>query len=237
MPSTSFNRFSNRCTSILSLTLPALITLLVSLSGAGQITAAEVRPLAPAGNQAVITTTTSAKATFAGGCFWCMEAVYQKLEGVSDVVSGFTGGTSTNPTYKGDHSGHYEAIEVTYDPSIISYTQLLEKFWVNVDPFDAGGQFCDRGPSYLSAIFVANDEQKIAAEQSRAAITENFANSSQNQTAAATAKIVTPVLAASPFYPVEEYHQDYFLKKPLRYKFYRSRCGRDARLTELWSDR
>ena len=237
MPSTSFNRFANRCTSILSLTLPTLITLLVSLPSAGQITAAEVKPLAPVRSPAVITTTSSAKATFAGGCFWCMEAVYQKLEGVSDVVSGFTGGTSTNPTYKGDHSGHYEAIQVTYDPSIISYSQLLEKFWVNVDPFDAGGQFCDRGPSYLSAIFFANDQQKIAAERSRAAITERFANSFPGQAAAATTKIVTPVLVASTFYPVEEYHQDYFLKKPLRYKFYRSRCGRDARLTELWRDR
>ena len=237
MPSISFNRLANRYPSILLLTLPALITLLVSFPSAGQTTAAEVKPLAPASSPTVVTTTTSAKATFAGGCFWCMEAVYQKLEGVSDVVSGFTGGTSTNPTYEGDHSGHYEAIEVTYNPSVISYTQLLEIFWVNVDPFDAGGQFCDRGPSYLSAIFPANKEQKNAAEQSRAGITQSFANSSQSRAAATTAKIVTPVLAASAFYPVEEYHQDYFLKKPLRYKFYRSRCGRDARLRELWGER
>ena len=164
-----------------------------------------------------------AKAVFAGGCFWCMESDFQKLDGVTEVISGFTGGTLKNPTYKGDHRGHYEAIEVSYDSSLINYQQLLDVFWQNVDPFDDGGQFCDRGPSYLSAIFVADSVQRKAAEKSRAEVEKFFDQKS----------VVTPVLASSTFWPVEEYHQDYFKKRPLRYRFYRSRCGRDARLKEL----
>ncbi|MBT8148869.1 MAG: peptide-methionine (S)-S-oxide reductase MsrA [Pseudomonadales bacterium] len=164
-----------------------------------------------------------ATALFAGGCFWCMEADFQKLDGVNEVISGFTGGTLKNPTYKGDHSGHYEAIEVSYDNSRISYQQLLDVFWKNVDPFDDGGQFCDRGPSYLSALFVNGSAQRQAAEKSRAEVEKFFDQKS----------VVTPILASGTFWPVEEYHQDYFKKRPLRYKFYRSRCGRDARLKEL----
>ena len=169
------------------------------------------------------------KAVFAGGCFWCMESDFEKLPGVTDVISGFTGGTLKNPTYNGNHDGHYEAVEVTYDPDKVSYQQLLDHYWVNIDPFDARGQFCDKGPSYLSAIFVANDSQRTLAEASRKKMIERFPNR----------KVVTPVLDASVFYPIkgeESYHQDYYKNSPVRYKFYRWNCGRDQRLREIWGD-
>ena len=169
------------------------------------------------------------KAVFAGGCFWCMESDFEKLPGVTDVISGFTGGTLKNPTYNGNHDGHYEAVEVTYDPEKVSYQQLLDHYWVNIDPFDARGQFCDKGPSYLSAIFVANDSQRTLAEASRKKVIERFPNR----------KVVTPVLDASVFYPIkgeESYHQDYYKNSPVRYKFYRWNCGRDQRLREIWGD-
>lgn len=169
-------------------------------------------------------------AVFAGGCFWCMESDFEKLEGVTDVVSGFTGGTAENPTYKGDHSGHYEAIQVTYDADRVSYQGLLDHYWVNVDPFDAKGQFCDKGPSYLSAVFVANDKEKQLAEASRQQVVAQFPDMT----------VVTPILPAATFYPIkgkESYHQDYYINNPVRYKFYRYSCGRDARLKEIWGDR
>lgn len=169
------------------------------------------------------------KAVFAGGCFWCMEADFEKLKGVTNVISGFTGGTTKDPTYEGDHAGHYEAVEVTYDPEVVSYKELLEYFWVNIDPFDARGQFCDRGHSYLSAIFVSNDAERKLAAESRQKVVENF----PDQT------VVTPILDASTFYPIggeEEYHQDYYKKNPLRYKYYRWNCGRDQRLEEIWQE-
>ena len=169
------------------------------------------------------------KAVFAGGCFWCMESDFEKVPGVTDVISGFTGGTLKNPTYNGNHDGHYEAVEVTYDPDKVSYQQLLDHYWVNIDPFDARGQFCDKGPSYLSAIFVANDSQRTLAEASRKKVIERFPNR----------KVVTPVLDASVFYPIkgeESYHQDYYKNSPVRYKFYRWNCGRDQRLREIWGD-
>jgi peptide-methionine (S)-S-oxide reductase len=169
-------------------------------------------------------------AVFAGGCFWCMESDFEKVEGVTDVVSGFTGGTLENPTYKGDHSGHYEAVKITYDPNKISYEGLLEHYWVNIDPFDARGQFCDKGPSYLSAIFVGNETEELLAEQSRKKVVERFPDQ----------KVVTPILPASTFYPIkgdESYHQDYYKNYPLRYKYYRFGCGRDKRLAEIWGDR
>ncbi|WP_455201384.1 peptide-methionine (S)-S-oxide reductase MsrA [Kaarinaea lacus] len=172
------------------------------------------------------------KAVFAGGCFWCMESDFEKLKdkGVIDVVSGFTGGTLKNPTYNGNHTGHYEAIEVTYDPARISYQQLLDYYWVQVDPFDDRGQFCDKGHSYLSAIFVANDEERKLAEKSRQKVVEQFPRK----------KVVTPVLDAATFYPIqgdESYHQDYYKNNPIRYKFYRFNCGRDQRLKEIWGDK
>jgi len=169
------------------------------------------------------------KAVFAGGCFWCMESDFEKLEGVTDVISGFTGGTLKNPTYNGNHEGHYEAVEITYDPSIVSYSELLAHFWVNIDPFDDKGQFCDKGHSYLSAIFVANSEEKQLAEASKAQVISQFPNQS----------VVTPILSASTFYPIqgnESYHQDYYKNNPVRYKYYRWNCGRDQRLKAIWGD-
>lgn len=170
------------------------------------------------------------KAYLAGGCFWCMESDFEGLPGVLDVVSGFTGGTLKNPTYKGNHQGHYEAVEISYDPKIISYQDLLDHYWVNIDPFDAAGQFCDKGHSYLAAIFVSNPEERRLAEKSKQKVIEMF----PGQT------VTTSVLDVSTFYPItgdESYHQDYYKKSPLRYKFYRYRCGRDARLKAIWGDK
>lgn len=170
------------------------------------------------------------KTILAGGCFWCMEADFEKLKGVTDVISGFTGGTLKNPTYNGNHNGHYEAVEITYDPNKISYNELLEHYWVNIDPFDARGQFCDKGSSYLSAIFVANETEKKLAEQSRRKVVEQFSSE----------KVVTPILNASIFYPIkgnESYHQDYYKKSPIRYKVYRWNCDRDKRLKEIWGEK
>ena len=159
-----------------------------------------------------------------------MESDFEKLEGVTDVVSGFTGGTLKNPTYNGDHTGHYEAVEVTYDSERVSYRKLLDYYWVNIDPFDDGGQFCDRGHSYLSAIFVANGEERKIAEESKSAVAAMFPGK----------EVVTPILDTSTFYPIkgsESYHQDFYKKSPLRYKYYRWNCGRDQRLQEIWGDK
>jgi peptide-methionine (S)-S-oxide reductase len=170
------------------------------------------------------------KAVFAGGCFWCMESDFEKLGGVTDVISGFTGGTLKNPTYNGNHQGHYEAVEVSYDPGKVSYQELLDHFWVNIDPFDARGQFCDKGPSYRTAIFVANDMEKKLAEESKSKIVAQFPGK----------EVVTPILDASVFYPIqgdESYHQDYYKNNPIRYKYYRWNCGRDQRLKSIWGEK
>jgi peptide-methionine (S)-S-oxide reductase len=172
----------------------------------------------------------AATAVLAGGCFWCMESDFEKLDGVSDVVSGFTGGSHPDPTYKGDHSGHYEAVEITYDPEIVDYQGILDHFWVNHDPFDARGQFCDKGPSYLAAIFVSDDAELAIAEQSRQQVVEMFPGQ----------VVVTPILPQTTFFPIkgdESYHQDYYKKSPLQYKYYRWGCRRDQRLTEIWGDK
>lgn len=166
----------------------------------------------------------TAEAVFAGGCFWCMESDYQDREGVLDVVSGFTGGTLQNPTYNGNHEGHYEVVKVTYDSSIVSYQELLDHYWVNIDPFDPRGQFCDKGPSYRAAIFVASPEQEALAKASLESVVTRFPNET----------VVTEILPSSTFWPVEEYHQDYYLKNPVRYKYYRWNCGRDQRLEAVW---
>ncbi len=171
----------------------------------------------------------AAKAVLAGGCFWCMEADFEKLDGVTDVVSGFTGGSHPNPTYNGAHTGHYEAVEITYDPAVIDYQGILDHFWVNHDPFDARGQFCDKGSEYLAAIFVADDEQRRLAEASKRKVVARFADQT----------VVTPILPLATFYPIrgdESYHQDFYKKSPLRYKTYRWGCGRDRRLAEIWGD-
>lgn len=169
------------------------------------------------------------KTVLAGGCFWCMEKDFETLDGVTDVISGFTGGTAKNPTYNGDHTGHYEAVEITYDPDVVSYQEILDHFWVNIDPFDARGQFCDKGPSYLSAIFVANAQERALAEQSRQRVVDRFPDQ----------RVVTPVLDAGTFYPIrgdESYHQDFYKKSPIRYNTYRFTCGRDRRLRDIWGE-
>ncbi len=166
------------------------------------------------------------KATFAGGCFWCMTPPFEKLNGVNEVASGYTGGNGPDPTYE-DYAakGHIEAVQITYDPSKISYSALLDVFWRQIDPTDQGGQFCDRGPQYRSAIFYENAEQKRLAEASKEAL---------EKTGRYQKPIVTELIKASAFYKAEEYHQDYYKKNPIRYKFYRSSCGRDKYLEKVW---
>ena len=170
-----------------------------------------------------------ATAVFAGGCFWCVESDFDHVTGVVKTVSGFTGGRTENPTYKqvtyGD-TGHREAVEITFDPSKVTYDQLLTVFWHSVDPTDGGGQFCDRGESYQSAVFVQNAEQRRIAEASREAAMKELGQ-----------KIVTQIEDAKAFYPAEEYHQNYYEKSPLRYNFYRWNCGRNQRVEKLWGER
>ena len=172
-----------------------------------------------------------AVATFAGGCFWCMEPPYDKLPGVVATVSGYTGGRKANPTYQEVSSGttgHAEAVQVIYDPKKITYEKLLEVFWVNIDPTVKDRQFCDSGSQYRTGIFYHDDAQRRAAEASKARIeaAKPFKE-----------KLVTPIEMAGPFYPAEDYHQDFYLKNPVRYNLYRSGCGRDARLKQLWGDK
>lgn len=165
-------------------------------------------------------------AIFAGGCFWCTEADFEKLPGVTSAISGYTGGTVPNPTYEqvsAGGTGHYEAVRIAYDPALVSYDQLVDYYLRTVDPTDPGGQFCDRGPSYRTAIFVAGEVQRRAAEAEKEEVAAEL-----------PAQVVTPILPASEFYPAEAYHQDYYRKNSLKYRFYRTRCGRDARLQELW---
>lgn len=166
------------------------------------------------------------KATFAGGCFWCMEKPFDELHGVVDVISGYTAGSSEKPSYN-DYAagGHIEVVHIMYDPDKITYNQLLDVFWRQIDPTDPGGQFVDRGKEYSTAIFYHNTEQKQLAQESKKMMQEKniFAK-----------PIVTPVISASEFYPAEEYHQDYYKKNPLRYNFYRFRSGRDDFLKKIW---
>ncbi len=170
----------------------------------------------------------TATAIFAGGCFWCMEPPFDKLDGVIATTSGYTGGHLKNPTYKQvshTDTGHYEAVEVTYDASKIDYVTLLNVYWHNVDPLNDKGQFCDNGKSYRTAIFYNSDEQKKLAEKSKQELDDSGYFKEE---------IVTVIEAAKTFYPAEGYHQDYYKKNPVRYKYYRFACGRDARLKELW---
>lgn len=168
------------------------------------------------------------KVIFAGGCFWCMESDFEKVPGVKEVVSGYIDGRGGNPNYQ-DYvaKGHVEAVQVTYDPSSVSYDTLLNYFWHHIDPTDDGGQFCDRGHAYTTAIFYATDEQRRLAEQSKA----DLEKSGQLKK-----PIVTRIIKAREFYPAEDYHQDYYKKNPVRYKFYRFNCGRDRRLKQVWVD-
>ena len=170
----------------------------------------------------------TAVATFAGGCFWCMEPPYDKQDGVISTTSGYMGGTKKNPTYQEVSSGgtgHAEVVQVVYDPAKVSYDKLLEIFWHNVDPTVKDRQFCDVGDQYRTAIFVHSDPQRSAAEASKAAL---------EKTKPFKGPLVTPVVAAGDFWPAEDYHQDYYLKNPVRYSYYRTGCGRDARLKQLW---
>jgi peptide-methionine (S)-S-oxide reductase len=170
----------------------------------------------------------TAKAVFAGGCFWCMEPPFEKIAGVSAVISGYTGGQTKNPSYEqvsAGVTGHAESVEVVYDPSKVTYERLLDVFWHNIDPLAANAQFCDHGTQYRSAIFYLDETQKALAEESKRKIEEekHFGN-----------KVQTQIVAASTFYPAEDYHQDFYKKNPVRYYSYRNGCGRDRRLQELW---
>lgn len=170
------------------------------------------------------------KATFAGGCFWCMEAPFDKLEGVVSVTAGYTGGTVRKPTYEqvsAGGTGHAEAVQIVFDPARVSYSRLLEIFWHNIDPTAKDRQFCDTGNQYRSGIFYHSEQQRQAALQSKSAL---------DKSKPFREPIATEITAATEFYPAEEYHQHYYKKNPLRYKYYRSSCGRDKRLKELWGN-
>jgi len=167
-------------------------------------------------------------ATFAGGCFWCMEGPFDKLEGVISTTSGYTGGHTEKPTYKQTSTGktgHTEAVQIVYDPEQVSYEKLLDVFWHNIDPTTPDQQFCDRGSQYRSEIFYHDDEQKQQAEASKTALNKNKPFNEP---------VVTQVSKASIFYAAEDYHQDYYKKNPIRYRYYRHGCGRDKRLEQLW---
>jgi peptide-methionine (S)-S-oxide reductase len=179
---------------------------------------------------AVLATGSAAKAVaddtktaiFAGGCFWCVEAAFDEVPGVTETVSGYAGGTKPNPTY-GDHEGYQEAVKVTYDPAKVTYAQLLEQYWHNIDPFDAEGQFCDKGNAYRSVIFVGNDEEKAEAEKTRQEIGARFKE-----------KVATEIKPVTTFTAAEDYHQNYHNTNAISYKFYKWNCGRAQRLEQIW---
>lgn len=200
--------------------IAAILVFLLSACQGAPAPAANPEPgPAPAGQ---------AEAVFAGGCFWCTERDFEAVPGVSEVISGYTGGTLENPSYEDvitETTGHYESVLVRYDPKVITYAQLVERFWRLIDPTDDGGQFCDRGPSYRSAIFAGTLEQKLQAEASKAAL---------QRSGKLRAPVTTEILPLGRFYPAETYHQGYAEKNPLRYKVYRNGCGRDQRLRQLW---
>ena len=172
---------------------------------------------------------TTKTATFAGGCFWCMHSEFAQIEGVSKVLSGYTGGVTEHPSYEQvstGETGHVEAIEVTYDPAKVSYAKLLDIFWENIDPTDQYGQFCDKGSQYRAGIFTHDDEQAKLARESLEKVKGKFSQ-----------PVATFIRTASTFWPAEDYHQDYYIKNKTRYKMYRYGCGRDARLEQLWKDK
>lgn len=209
--------FSNPAASIRSLklgTLTLIAAIFLVFAGPGQREASA----------------NSQTAILAGGCFWCIESDFEGVKGVTNVISGYTGGTTVHPTYHEvtfGGTGHYEAVKITFNPSVISYDKILHLFWRSIDPTDRGGQFCDRGHSYKSAIFYQNDNQKKQATVSKAMLQEKNVLGK---------KIVTPILKAKRFWPSEKYHQDYYKKSPIKYKFYRSRCGRDKTVKKLWGN-
>jgi len=197
-------------------TLPRLGRWLAPLAVIAGITAAAAQS-PPANTETAI---------FAGGCFWCMEEAFEKVPGVVSAVSGYTGGTVANPTYEqvGSHTtGHAEAVQVTYDPAKVTYPQLVDWYWHNIDPFDARGQFCDKGSPYRSVIFTKGEAQKKIAEESKEALKKQFKE-----------PIATRIEAAGPFYPAEDYHQDYYKTNSFRYQYYKFGCGRAQRLEQIW---
>ena len=213
----------NRSNAVLR-SLGCAALLLTLLTGAS-------RAAAPAAGKPSAKPQVTATATFAMGCFWCAETAYEGQPGVISAVSGYTGGTEKNPTYEqvSNHAtSHYEALQVTYDPSKTTYEALLDLFWHNVDPTQGNGQFCDHGDQYRSAIFVADESQRRAALASKAAI---------EKSGVLKKPIVTAIIPASTFWPAEDYHQDFYRKNPVRYQSYRFGCGRDARLKALWGSR
>ena len=221
---------------------PGLATLLRRLSAACKMMLLGVSVMAgaqafaqtstaPATKAPMAGATATAKATFAGGCFWCVESDFDKLPGVLSTTSGYIGGKTANPTYdqvSGNATGHAEAVEIVFDPAKVSYSQLVEHFWFTIDPTTKDQQFCDRGSPYRTAIFAQDAGQLKIAQDSRSALEKSKPFKEP---------VVTEVGLATRFYPAEEYHQDYYKKNPLRYKYYRSNCGRDARLKQLWGDK
>jgi peptide-methionine (S)-S-oxide reductase len=206
-------RFTKRLLTLLTVTLLSLL-LTVPIAAQAAPTASPTPGLA--------------QATFAGGCFWCMEQPFDNLPGVLSTTSGYTGGTVVDPTYpqvSDGNTGHAESVQVLYDPKRISYDTLLEAYWNNIDPIDPDGQFCDRGSQYRSAIFYHNDEQQQAAQKSKQNLTQIHTLSGP---------IVTEITAAQPFYAAEDYHQNFYKTHSLKYQFYRRACGRDRRLAKLW---
>lgn len=161
-------------------------------------------------------------AIFAGGCFWCVEDVFDKVDGVTETVSGYAGGTTANPNY-GSHEGYKEAVRVTYDPAKVTYATLLDHYWHNIDPFDPDGQFCDKGPAYQSVVFTGDDEEKGLAEKTKQEIADRFKE-----------KVATEIVPVTTFYDAEDYHQDYHNQNPVSYKYYKWGCGRAQRLAEIW---
>jgi peptide-methionine (S)-S-oxide reductase len=164
-------------------------------------------------------------AIFAGGCFWCVEAAFDEVDGVTETVSGYAGGTAPNPNY-GNHEGYVEALKVTYDPSKVTYAKLLDHYWHNIDPFDPTGQFCDKGPAYHTVVFVSNDDEKALAEKTKQEIAERFKQD-----------VATEIRPTTTFYDAEDYHQDYHTKNPVSYKYYKWGCGRAQRLADIWGEK
>ncbi len=207
-----------------------LLSSLVAVLGLAALLSVQSYAAGTSSTPAMAAAPTTAKAVFAGGCFWCVESDFDKVPGVLSTTSGYTGGQTANPSYEqvSSHTtGHAEAVEVVYDPAKVSYERLLDYYWHTIDPTVKDQQFCDHGTPYRTAIFAQNAEQLKIAQASRAALEKSKPFKEP---------IVTEVVLATTFYPAEEYHQNYYMKNPIRYKYYRSSCGRDARLQQLWGN-
>lgn len=214
--------FAGSCSAVARLLVLGTLSLVLlgCSSGDGVAPNAQTSPQVLAGQSSAV---------FAGGCFWCMEPPFDELDGVVSTTSGYAGGDAQNPTYRqvtAGGTGHLEVVQVIYDPAKVTYSQLLDVYWRNVDPFDAGGQFCDRGESYQTAIFTANADEQEAAQRTKAELERSFGSMIATE--------ILPLPQATGFNPAEDYHQNYYQKNPLRYKYYRKSCGRDARLAEVW---